>query len=193
MSICRGSGSVMGWVYVVSALLSAVLLAVAVRQPTIATEAFGNLHLEVRLLEVGRGADEASGVPTGTARIAILVRSLDAVEGLTLRIEHPDGAEWAMDPPMAGRILSWQRRPTEPPADFPNGSFSLEARGHAATHVEVPLEGAAIHQIVVEATGQVGGQSLRTEAMVEAPLAVEWPGRLKNDAIQFDAVEGGQP
>ncbi len=193
MSTCEGSRPATRRVWLVSGLVFALLLAGVVLRPALATEAFGRLHLEVRLLEVSRGADSAAGVPAGTARIEILVRSLDPAEGLSLRIEHPDGAEWAMDPPMAGRVLSWARRPTEPPAEFPNGSFSLEARGHAATYVEVPLEGAAIHEILVEATGQVGGESVRAGAMVEAPLGVEWPGRLDNDAIQFDAVEGGQP
>lgn len=193
MSTCKGSRRARRRAWVVSSLVSAVLLAGAALRPALATEAFGKLHLEVHLLEVSRGPDHADGVPAGTARIEILVRSLDPVEGLSLRIEHPDGADWAMDPPMADRVLSWERRPTEPPVESPNGAFSLEARGHAATHVEVPLEGAAIHEIVVEATAQVGGESVRAGAMVEAPLGVEWPGRLENDAVQFDAVEGSQP
>jgi hypothetical protein len=158
-----------------------------------ATEPAGALDLEVRLVEVARGADAGPDTPAGHARLAVVVRSLAPIEGLSLEILHPDGTPWAMDPPMAGRTLAWEKRPTEPPVELPNGSVSLGPKDRAVTRLDVPLEGTAIHEIIVRASGLLGGQPIATEAMVEAPLGVDYPGRLENDAIEFDAVGGGQP
>jgi len=85
---------------------------------------------------------------------------------------RPDGSAWTVKTrPFTTRDLAWSDpggEPLEPGADGP----SIPARGAIRTTIAVPLEGAAIHEIVVAVTGLVGGDPIATEGVVRAVLGV---------------------
>jgi hypothetical protein len=156
----------------VSALAMLALAAMAPAKPAFATEAKGDLDLQLRLVETVPGRGPAGPSMTGVARIEVLVEAFRATGGVELRVLRPDGSAWTVKTrPFTTRDLAWSDRggePLEPGADGP----SIRVRGAIRTTIAVPLEGAAIHEIVVAVTGLVGGDPIATEGVVRAVLGV---------------------
>lgn len=108
----------------------------------------------------------------GIATIEVLVEAFRATSDIQLRIERPDGSAWTVKArPFAAGPLDWTDpggEPLEPGSD----GVSIPPRGGIRTTIAVPLEGAAIHEIVVAVTGLLGGDLIATEGMVRVPLGV---------------------
>jgi hypothetical protein len=148
------------------------LAASAIAQPVYATEGMGDLGLQLRLVETVPGKGPAGPTMTGVARIEVLVEAFRATDGVALRVVRPDGSAWTVKTrPFTSADLAWSDpggEPLEPDADGP----SIPARGAIRTTIAVPLEGAAIHEIVVTVTGLVGGEPIATEGVVRAVFGV---------------------
>ena len=109
---------------------------------------------------------------TGVARIEVLVEAFRATKDIRLSVLRPNGTEWTVN----GRrfttgALAWSDPGGEPQESGANGP-SVPAHGAMRTTIAVPLQGAAIHEIVVTATGFVDGEAIRTEGVVRVAIGV---------------------
>lgn len=152
-------------------VLSAALLAAIVVVPAAASEGKADLNVQLRLVdtEAGRGA---AGVPTGVARIDVLIDAYRVTKAIQLQVERPDGSVWSFKakPFRLGR-LTWTDaggEPLEPGVEGP----SVPALGTIRTTIAVPLEGAAIHEVVVRVSGMAGGEALATEGALRIVFGV---------------------
>ena len=154
-------------------ILAAAILLAALAPRAHANEAKADLNLELRLLETVPGRVATGAQATGVARIEVAVDALRPTREVTLRIEKPDGTPWTVQGrSFAVRPVGWTDaggEPLEPAAGGP----SIPGRGVIRTTIEVPLEGAALHEIVVRAQGVTDAGGLTTEAVVRAPLGVD--------------------
>jgi hypothetical protein len=154
------------------AIATFVSAAATLARPASATEALGDLGVQLRLVEIVPGRGAAGPSMTGIAKIEVLVEAFRATNEIELRVLRPDGSAWTVKTrPYSTGPLAWSDpggEPLEPGAD----GQSIPARGAIRTTVAVPLEGAAIHEIVVAVTGVVGGDPISTEGIVRAALGV---------------------
>jgi hypothetical protein len=154
------------------ALAVAALLAIAPSPNARASEAKGDLNIELRLVETVPARTAARMVPTGVARIEVVVDALRQVRELRLSVERPDGLPWMFKGlPAQFQPNAWTAPVGEPEEPDANG-VTVPPRGVIRTTIEVPLDGAAMHEIVVRARGFVGETPVMTEAIVRAPLGV---------------------
>ena len=148
------------------------LAAAAPAHPVFATEPKGDLDLQLRLVETVPGRGPAGPSMAGVARIEVQVEAHRATAGVELRVLRPDGSAWTVKSrPYATRELAWTDAGGRP---LENGAVgqSIPARGAMRTMIAVPLEGAAVHEIVVNVSGSAGGDPIATEGIVRAVLGV---------------------
>jgi hypothetical protein len=154
-----------------SILAAAVVLA-ALSPRAHALEAKADLNVELRLLQTVPGRVATGAEATGVARIEVAVDALRPTRDVTLRIEKPDGTPWTVKGrSFAVRPVGWTDAGGEPLEPGVSGP-SIPSRGVIRTTIEVPLEGAALHEIIVRALGVTDAGTLMTEAVVRAPLGV---------------------
>lgn len=153
-------------------VLAATALASLLAPGARALEAKGDLNVALRLIETVPASTTLSSTPTGVAEVELVVDVFRATRGIEVRLERPDGRELLFRAkPVKLGPLTWTDpggEPLEPDAAGP----SVPARGAIRTRINVPLDGAAIHEIVVRVTGLVGGDIVMTEAVVRAALGV---------------------
>ncbi len=141
-------------------------------RPALAAESLGDLGVQLRLVELVPRKGPAGPSMTGLATIEVLVEAFRATNDIQLRVVRPDGSGWTVKTrPYSIGLLDWSDpggEPLEPGAEGP----SIPARGGIRTTFAVPLEGAAIHEIVVVVTGLVDGVPIATEGIVRAAMGV---------------------
>jgi hypothetical protein len=155
-----------------SALASLALGGVTLVQPVSANEALGDLSVQLRLVEMIPAKGPAGPGMTGIAKVEVLVQAFRQTSDIQLRILRPDGSAWRVKgrPIDAGRP-DWTDPGGEPMEPGDDGQ-AVPARGAIRTTIVVPLEGAAIHEIVVGVTGLVGGDPIATSGVVRAAWGV---------------------
>jgi hypothetical protein len=156
-------------------LLALLFIPALVRAtPVHATEAMGDLELELRLLDVTPSASGRAGA-AGVARIEVVVQAAVATERLRLRVLRPDGTPWAAGSRLydIGQI-AWSRPDGGEPLE-PDGGPSLAPREALRTILTIPVMGKMVHEIVVEAVGTGASGTLRTENVVRVPFGVPMP------------------
>jgi hypothetical protein len=140
-----------------------------------ASEAKDDFGLQLRLVETPQAKGRLGPAMTGIARIEVFVEAFRATRNIQLSVLRPDGSTWTVK----GRrfttgALDWSGpggeplEPQEPDATGP----TIRAHGGMRTMIAVPLEGAAIHEIVVTATGVVDGEPVKTEGVLRVALGV---------------------
>jgi hypothetical protein len=151
------------------------LAAVVAATTAFANEAKEDFSLQLRLIETSAQKGHLGSSMTGMARIELFLEAIRATRDIQISVTRPDGSVWISKGrrftigPMDWRSPGGEPlEPQEPGADAP----ILSARGGMKTMLAVPLEGADIHEIVVNATGLMEGESVATEAVVRAPLGV---------------------
>ena len=154
-------------------ILAAAVVLTALSTRAYALEAKADLNLELRLLQTIPGRTATGAGATGVARIEVVLDALRPTRNVTLRIEKPDGTPWTVQGrAFAVRPVAWTDpggEPLEPGVDGP----SIPSRGVIRTTIEVPLEGAALHEIVVRALAVDPTGAIMTESVVRAPLGVD--------------------
>ncbi|HZN54102.1 MAG TPA: hypothetical protein VFB67_02165 [Candidatus Polarisedimenticolaceae bacterium] len=154
-------------------LLAAYAIALGATTHTAqALEGKGDLNVQLRLVETVPGAVKTGSSASGIARIDILVEAFRATQGIRLAVVKADGTEWTFrSRPFAATNLTWTDpggEPFEPDAAGP----TVPARGAIRTEIAVPLEGAAIHEIVIKILGTVDGEPIATEGVLRVALGV---------------------
>jgi hypothetical protein len=150
----------------------AVLLVMAPSPNARASEAKGDLNIELRLIDTVPAIAVARTVPTGVAKIEVVVDAFRGAHGVQLSVERPDGSPWTFNGrPASFQPVAWTAVSGEP--EEPGGDgMTLPPQGVIRTTIEVPLGGAAVHEIIVRVRGFVGDDPVTTEAIVKAPLGV---------------------
>lgn len=160
------------WLGTAVALAMIALVAAVPAGRAYASEAKGDLGLQLRLIETAHGKGHGGPSMTGIARIEVLVEAFRATNDIQLSVLRPDGSTWEVNShPFALGRPTWTGpggEPQEPGAD----GQSVAARGAIRTTIVVPLQGADIHEIVITATGVLDGQPIKTEGVVRAVLGV---------------------
>jgi hypothetical protein len=156
-------------VAVVTALASSAL---TLTRPVLANEPLNEIGVELRLVGTTPGRIPTGASATGVATIEVLVEAREATSDVELRVLRPDGSAWTVK----GRPYAAARPEWSTPAGMrlePGvHGVSVPARGALHTTLLVPLEGAALHEIVVAVKGVAGGAPVASEAIVRAPLGV---------------------
>ena len=137
-----------------------------------ATEAKGDLGLQLRLVDVSPQNGRGGPSMTGVARIEVFVEAFRATKDIQLSVLRPDGSTWKVKghPFAVGRPI-WSGPAGEPQEPGGDGQ-SVPARGGIRTTIVVPLQGADVHEIMVVVTGLMGGDQISTEGVVRAVLGV---------------------
>jgi len=158
--------------------------------PAEASEALGDLHLELRLVELTPAPASRPADVGGVATLDVVLQAYRGAEDIRLRILKPDGTPWTLRAtPFDPGVIRWAT---------PDGGEPLEAGGHpsvgasGALHarIQVPLEGAAIHEVVVEIVAQVGGKTERTENVARIALGVPmWLPVVGDDGVASFPLE----
>jgi hypothetical protein len=150
--------------------------------PVSASEALGNLNLRVRLLDVDHGRGQGPEMK-GAARIEVVLTVATETQNIRLSVEKPDGSSWMIGGhAFTPEPVPWRNADgTEPPVAA-GGRRTLAARGVLRSTFTIPLEGAAVHEIILRATGLMREGPVTTEAMVLAPLGVDFDHRAERDA-----------
>jgi hypothetical protein len=156
-----------------------------------ANEARGDLNLELRLVQTVPGGG-AGAAMTGLARIEVSVDAVESTHGVALSVERPDGRAW----PFKGRALAlsgldWTGPDGERVA-FGGAGPTVPHRGVLRTTIEVPLAGAAMHEIVVRATGIIGDRAVGAENVLRVPLGVAPDFAVDDGSYANFAVKGVQ-
>jgi len=137
-----------------------------------ATEAKGDLGLQLRLVDTAQGKGHVGPSMTGVARIEVFVEAFRAVKDIQLSVLRPDGSTWRVKGrPFRTGPLTWSGPAGEPQEPGADGQ-AVPPRGAIRTTIAVPLEGAGIHEIVVTATGLVNGEPVKTEGVLRVALGV---------------------
>jgi hypothetical protein len=151
------------------------LVAMVSTTTAFANEAKDDFSLQLRLVETSAEKGYVGPSMTGIARIELFLEAIRATRDIQISVTRPDGSVWiSKGRRFATGPMDWRSpggeplEPQEPGADAP----ILSARGGMKTMLAVPLEGADIHEIVVQATGLMEGEPVATEAVVRAPLGV---------------------
>jgi hypothetical protein len=164
-----------GWLGSAVALATLALVAALSAGQANANEAKDDFALQLRLVETSAPKGHVGPSMTGIARIEVFLEAVRATRDIQISVTRPDGSTWAFK----GRrfstgVLDWRGPDGEPlePQEPGAGGLILRAHGGMRTLIAVPLEGADIHEIIVKATGLMGGEPISTEAVVRAPLGV---------------------
>lgn len=158
-----------GVVAVVTALASS---APTLTRPVFANEPLNELGVELRLVETTPGKILAGSAATGVAKIEVLVEARQATSDVELRVLRADGSAWTVKGrPYAAVQPEWST-PAGTRLESGVHGVSVPARGALHTTLLVPLEGAALHEIVVAVKGVSGGAPIASEAVVRAALGV---------------------
>ena len=173
------------------ACLSAVALLGA---PTMrATEGLADLEMRLRLIDVDRGKGNGPDAK-GAARIEVSLRAAKETQFISLAVERADGSSWTV----GSRTfeldrVQWRRSDgTEPPR--PANDRPMARAGETLRAVVViPLQGAAVHEIVMRAKGFLREGPVSTEAMVRAPLGVEMDLPVEEDGQAVIRPQGAKP
>ena len=169
MSTCQ---SRQGW-----GITAAVVLALAgsvptLTQPALANEPLNELGVELRLVDTTPGKVLTGPSATGVAKIDVLVEARDATSDLELQVLRADGSAWTVKGrPFAIARPEWAT-PTGKRLEAGAHGVAVPARGALHTTLLVPLEGAALHEIVVAVKGVSGGVPIASEGVVHAALGV---------------------
>jgi hypothetical protein len=147
-------------------------LAAVLTGPSAASEGKGDLNVQLRLVDTEAGRSPAGAPPTGVARIEVSIDAYRATEAIQLSVERPDGSVWSFQakPFRPGPLTWWDPhgQRVEPAAGGP----SIPARGMIRTTIAVPLERAAIQDLVVKVMGSSGGDALATEGALRVAFGV---------------------
>ena len=135
-----------------------------------AIEPKGDLNVELRLVELVP-AQAAGSAPRAIARIEAVVDAFAATHDLDLTVERPDGAPWTIQGRPVTLRPSWTSPAGEPVSPGALG-VAVPPRGTLRALIEVPLEGAKVHEIIVRARGVAAAGPVQTESMVKAALGV---------------------
>lgn len=150
----------------------AVLAVAASSAPPLlhATEGRADLGVTLRLL--GTSPVHASGKMAGVARIELTVDAFRETEILSVDVVGPHGEPWGSRSGL--RIPSSQAwtDATGRQVDTASKEARVAARGLLKTFIEVPLEGAGVHDVVVRVVGRSGGQMLEAEDALRVPYGV---------------------
>ena len=160
------------WVGSAAVLAALALAGITVGRRVSAAEALDDLGVQLRLIEMVPAKGPAGASKIGIAKVEVLVQAFRATSDVQLRILHADGSEWRVKGrPIESSRPAWTGPSGEPLEPRDEGQ-AVPARGAIRTTIVVPLDGAAIHEIVVAVTGLVGGDPIATEAIVRASWGV---------------------
>jgi len=149
----------------------ALLAVVACAVPCVhATESRADLGVTLRLIQTS--PVHASGKTAGTARIEVTVDAFRETEIVSVDVVGPRGEPWGSRSGL--RIPSSQAwtDATGRQVDTTSKEARVAARGLLKTFIEVPLEGAGVHDVVVRVVGRSGGQMLEAEDALRVPYGV---------------------
>lgn len=170
-------GSVRGrWRVGAYGVLSTLLAAgYVLTTPALATEALGDLDLQVRLLDVTPAKSIRSDDAGGVARIEVIVQAFVSARDLRIAILRPDGTPWLVEsrPFHPGRP-DWSR-PGGEPLEPGTGPPSLGPRETARAILRVPLEKLGVQEIVIQVGADGPAGPLRTENAIRAAVGVVLP------------------
>jgi hypothetical protein len=150
--------------------LALTVAAVTLARPVGATEALGDLDVQLRVVELTPDREHAGPSTAGVAKIEVLVQAFHETRDVQLRVLRADGSEWSVKGrPVAIGRPAWTGpggEPLEPDANGP----TVRARGAIRTTIVVPLAGAEVHEIFVAVTGRAGEDPVATSGAVRAAL-----------------------
>ena len=136
---------------------------------SLATEPKGDLALEARVVETVMSRGALGLAPSGVARIEVALEAFRQADDVVLRLETPDGRPLTFRSRPIELVPAWRDARGVGLAPGARG-IVVPARGKILTRLEVPLEGVAVHRIVVKATAVSGEQEAATESFVLVPL-----------------------
>lgn len=159
-----------GWsvVVVVAALAGSAL---TLTRPVLANEPLNELAVDLRLVETTPGKTLSGSSATGVAKIEVLVEARETTSDVELRILRPDGSDWTVKGRPYAATPEWAT-PAGARLEAGAHGVSVPAGGALRTTLLVPLEGAALHEIVVAVNGVSRGVPIATEGIVRAALDV---------------------
>lgn len=148
-------------------------MAIPCASPALGSEPLGDLELRLTLVDLATTTDSDGGVAGGVARVEAILQAAAPAREVRLRVLRPDGAAWTADGrPFDPGPAAWTRMDGADALVAADGSVTIGAREAVRTVLEVPLEGAAVHEIVVEVAGRGARGLLRTESALRVVLGV---------------------
>ena len=169
--------------------LTLVLLAVPLfatpwgSPPAKASEASGDLDLQIRLLGVDKGNGRGRDMK-GAVRIEAVLVAAQATEKIRLTVEKPDGSSWMLGShPFDPEPVTWRKLDGGEPQEASDGSPVVGPREALRTIVVVPLQGASVHEIILRVTASGALGPITTEAMLKAPLGVTEDLPVEQDGV----------
>jgi len=133
-----------------------------------AAESRADLGVTLRVI----GTVHESGKSAGIARIEVAVDAFRATEILSIEVLGASGEPWLSRSGLVRTSdLAWSDATGRKVDATPEGP-RIAARGLLKTRIEVPLEGASVHEVVVRVTGRSGDEVLSAEDAVRIPLDV---------------------
>ncbi len=158
-----------------SLLLLGVVFAMTIpcASPALGSEPLGDLDLRLTLVGLETTTASDGSVAGGVARIEATLEAAAPAREARLRVLRPDGTAWlAGGRPFDPGPTAWTRADGGEALVAADGSVALGARETVRAVLEIPLEGAAVHEIVVEVAGRGARGSLRTENVLRVALGV---------------------
>lgn len=163
--------------------------------PLQAAEPTGPFNIHARLVKVVPDT-ASSGRIAGEARIELLLESFEGTKNIRLDVLRSDGSPWVTERgPFTLSSLRWTRPGHVEPEEVGNGSGLLGKGETARFFVNVPLQGNAIHEFVIRASGEGPQGSVRTQDALRAPLGTSL-NLPKDDGVvsEYRAISpGGEP
>ena len=157
----------------VSLAAAGMVAAALIHSDASANEAKADLAVQVKVADLDRSDARRTGEPVAVAHLQILVEARPAVRDVQLSIERPDGTTWTFKGhPFSPGYTGWTDpggEPLEPGANGPE----VPARGAILATIAVPLEGAAIHEILIKIAGLAGDSPLTASASIRIPVDVD--------------------
>ena len=151
--------------------------------PATASEASGDLDLQVRLLDLDKGNGSGRDLK-GAARIEVVLVAAQATEKIRLTVEKADGSSWMRGSrPFDPEPVHWRTLDGGEPQEASDGSTAVGPRGALRTIIVVPLQGASVHEIILRATATSATGPVTTEAMLKAPLGVAEELPVEQDGV----------
>jgi hypothetical protein len=149
---------------------SVVSVAIVLTLPLVhALESRADLGVTLRL--IGTSPVHA-GTTAGTARIEVAVDAFRATEILSVDVLGAGGEPWAAQ---KSRVIASDQVWTDATGrtiDATAKELIVGARGLLKTRIEVPLDGAAVHEVVVRVVGRSGDRVLQAEDALRIPFGV---------------------
>ena len=176
-----------------SSFACAGALVLLTASPLRATEGLADLEMQLRLLNVDRGKGNGPDA-TGAVRIEVALTAAKETQFIELGVERPDGSVWMVGSrPLDLDRVQWRRADgSEPPR--PSNDRAMARAGETLRAVVViPLQGAAVHEIILRAKGFVREGRVSTEAMVRAPLGVEISLPIQKDGLALIEPKAVKP